>query len=196
MYSERIWISALLMLALASLSPAQIGVLRIQIVEGEGTVHPPGARSLRPLTVEIADESGKPVENAAVSFHVPEEGPGGTFANGLRTVVVTTDARGRAGVRGMLINRTPGRFQIRIIASREQARAGAVSFQFVGVGAQARKGGRGKWIGLAALLGGGAAAGVLAAGRSKGAPSAAAPVPPTAPAAVSIGTPTVTVGKP
>jgi hypothetical protein len=43
-----------------------------------------------------------------------------------------TDDRGRATVRGLQWNRISGRFQIRIVASREQARAGMVSFQYIG----------------------------------------------------------------
>jgi len=57
-------------------------------------VHPAASRSARPITVEITEETGKPVAGAAVSFHLPEEGPGGTFVNGLRTEVVITDGRG------------------------------------------------------------------------------------------------------
>jgi hypothetical protein len=81
--------------------------------------------------VEITEETGKPVAGAAVSFHLPEDGPGGTFVNGLRTEVVITDASGRASLHGLVANRIPGRFQIRILASKEQARAGTVSFQYV-----------------------------------------------------------------
>src|SRR5689334_12590566 len=115
-----------------SVVPGQVALLQITVVEGEGAVHVPGSRSSRPLTVEITDETGKPVADAAVSFHIPDEGPGGTFPNGLRTAVATTDARGRASLRGLQANRIAGRFQIRIFASKEQARAGTVSFQYIG----------------------------------------------------------------
>src|SRR5438093_61797 len=83
---------------------AQVAILQITVIEGEGAVHVPGSRSSRPLTVEITDETGKPVPNAAVSFHVPDDGPGGTFPNGLRTAVVTTDTRGRSSLRGLQVN--------------------------------------------------------------------------------------------
>ena len=42
-------------------------------------MHAPGSRSARPMTVEITEETGKPVAGAAVSFHLPEDGPGGTL---------------------------------------------------------------------------------------------------------------------
>lgn len=192
-----LWASAVLAVALSPAAAAQVAILQIQVVEGDGAVHAPGARSPRPLTVEVTDETGRPVEGAAVSFRMPEEGPSATFLNGLRTEVRITGARGRASVRGIECNRVAGRFQIRIVASREQARAGTVSQQYItepaGTAATATRGaraggGRRKWIAVAAIAGGGALAGILA-GRS-GATSAQTAAPP------SIGTPIITVGKP
>jgi hypothetical protein len=206
-------LSFALVIALNSQAAGQTAILQIRMVEGEGTVHAPGSRSARPLTVEVTDDTGKPVEGAAVSFHLPEAGPGGTFPNGLRTAVVTTDAHGRASVRGIQANRIPGRFQIRIVASKEQARAGMVSFQYVGEGRgaaapaptasaaprpvsqPAAKSGRhtGRWIAIAVLVGGAAAAGLIAghSGSSSGTPPTAPP-----PAAPTIGQPTIVVGRP
>ena len=180
-------------------------MLHIQVIEGEGAVNAAGSRNTRPLAVEVTDETGKPVEGAAVSFHLPEEGPGGAFGNGLRTDVTLTDARGRASLHTMQLNRTPGRFAIRIVASKEQARAGLVSFQYiagtnVAAPASAPKSGsimRGplKWVVLAALAGGAAA---LVAGRPGTASTAPSPAASTVTTAVSIGigSPSITVGKP
>lgn len=190
---------ALLWLSLASGAPAQVAILQIQIVEGEGAVHLPGSRSGRPLTVEVTDETGKPVPEAAVSFHLPEDGPGGMFASGLRTDVTTTDSHGRAAIRAFQANRTPGRFQIRIVASKEQARAGTVSFQYVAeskTGAAAGTSHGKRWIVIGLAAGGGAAAALLAGrGGSASAPPPAAQVTPAAPA-FSIGNPAISVGKP
>ncbi len=140
---------------------------------------------------------------AAVSFHLPEEGPGGLFANNIQTDVAVTDSHGHASVRGLQLNRTSGRFMILIVASKEQARAGIASFQYIaepgsgaGPGGHPAKAGSShghkKWIVVAAavLAGGGAAAAILVAGRS-----GSTPVPaPTI--TLSIGTPAITVGKP
>lgn len=120
------------LLLLCGGSTAQIAILQIQVVEGEGGVHAPGTRSLKPLTISVTDETGRPVDRAAVSFHLPDDGPGGLFPNGLRTEVILTDGRGRASIDSLKWNRTPGRFQICIVAAREQARAGIVSFQYIG----------------------------------------------------------------
>jgi hypothetical protein len=191
---------AALLLTLAVGASGQVAILQIQVVEGESAIHQPGARSSRPLIVEISDETGKPISGAAVSFHLPEDGPGGTFANGLRTDVAVTDARGRATIRAFQANRTSGRFQIRIVASKEQARAGTVSFQYIaelkpGMAAKATAASSShtrRWMVIAGVIGAGAVGGLLA---SHGGSTPASPTPPTPPA-FSIGSPTLSVGKP
>lgn len=115
---------------------AQIAVLQIKVLDGEGAVHPPGARVVRPLAVEVTDENGQPVAGAAVSFQLPPEGPSGLFANGLRTDLILTDTAGRAVIHSVQLNRASGPFRIRITAVKEQARAGAVSSQYIGGAAQ------------------------------------------------------------
>jgi len=187
------------LLALSCTATAQVAILQIRVIEGEGAVHAPGSRSTRPLTVEVTDETGKPVEGAAVSFHLPEEGPGGVFANGMRTEVAVTDSHGQASLHGLQLNRAAGPFQIRILASKEQARAGMVSFQYIagpGSGAAAATAGSShryrKWMVVALLAGGGAAAAILGAEKSGGAPAAAS----TPTVTLTIGSPTITVGKP
>jgi hypothetical protein len=111
---------------------AQVSILRITVVSGEAAVHPPGTRVARPLTIEVRDEIGQPVQGAAVSFHFPEDGPGGLFANGLPTDLAVTDAAGRATVRGFQLNRTTGAIDIRITAAKDQARAGTLVKVFIG----------------------------------------------------------------
>ena len=178
---------------------AQVAILQIQFVAGEGAVHAPGSRVARVLTVELTDEIGRPVAGAAVSFHLPDEGPGGVLANRLRTDVGITDAQGRVSLRGLQVNKIPGRFPIRVVASKEQARAGAIAAQYVGESATAAVAkGRTKWVVVAAIAAGGAAAGILSAGRggtataSPAAPVATIPVVST----VTIAAPASTVGRP
>jgi hypothetical protein len=194
----------------------QVAVLQIRIVEGDGSVHAPGSRSARPMVVEVTDETGRPAAGAAVSFHLPEDGASGQFTNGLRTEVLTADVSGRATLRGLQLNRQPGRFQIRITASLEQARAGTVSFQYIAepkggapapsatASAPSGSGGR-KWWVVAVVAGVGAAAagGMAVRGGSNGtAPAAivAGPAPAALTVAVApviaIGAPSITVGKP
>ncbi len=192
--------SVLALAALCLTAHAQVAILQIRVTGGEASVHAPGTRDARPIAVEVTDETGRPVEGAAVSFHLPDQGPSGSFVNGLRTEVAVTDERGRAVVRAIEFNRVPGRFEIRIVASKEQARAGTVSFQYIAgtsaSGAVATATARShwhprkKWLIVAAAVGVGAAGGTLALSRSSSsAVATSAPV-------LSIGTPSVTVGKP
>ena len=201
---------AALLGAVAHLAVAQVAVLHLQVIEGEGAVNAAGSHIARPLTVEVTDETGRPVEGASVSFHLPEEGPGGTFGNGLRTDVTVTDARGRANLHSMVLNRTAGRFAIRIVASKEQARAGIVSFQYVAepkagtAPATSSKSGSAwshgplKWVVIGALAAGAGTAGALLASKSGNASPAPAPAStiPAAPATIVIGSPSLSVGKP
>jgi hypothetical protein len=186
--------------------PANASVIvQLKVLEGDGAVYRAGTRAARGLTVLVTDETGKPVEHAAVSFRLPEEGASGVFSSGLRTEVVTTGPDGRATVWGMQWNKTAGPVEMRITAIKDQARAGIISTQYlsdtVAMTALTKAGGEGvftasnkghtKWILIAAIAGGAAAAG-LAFGRSHGTPAGAA----TGPAGVMIGNPSINVGHP
>jgi hypothetical protein len=99
-------------------------------------------------------------------------------------------------------NRIPGRFQVRIVASKEQARAGSVSFQYVAelktgaAKATSVPAARKRWLMVLAAVAGGAVAGVAATrGSDAGKTPAAVPAPSTQPS-VTIGPPSISVGKP
>lgn len=176
----------------------QTGILRLRVIEGEGSVQVAGTRTARPLTVEVTDEMGRPLAGAAVSFMLPVEGPGGLFSNGLRTDLVLTDSSGKAAIRNVHLNRIAGPYQIRVTAVKDQARAGIVSNQYIsGIGSgspSAKEVGksRRKWLAIA-LLAAGVAAGGTAAGFAVSSPN---PSPSVVPPPPSVGTPTFTVGRP
>jgi hypothetical protein len=188
--------------ALACAIPSNASVIvQLKVVEGDGAVYRTGARAARGLTVLVTDESGKPVEHAAVSFRLPEEGSGGAFSSGLRTEVVTTGPDGRATVFGMQWNKTAGPVQIRITAIKDQARAGIISTLYLSDAVALKAGGEGtfatphkgrtKWILIAvAAAAGGAAAGFLLTGSHSSTTST------TPPAGISIGRPSIIVGHP
>jgi hypothetical protein len=184
-------VKSLWVLFLAVPLSAQMGVLRLRVLEGDGGVHAAGSRSATLITIQVTDEIGKPVEGAAVSVQLPEDGPGGTFASGLRTEVGITDGRGQAAVRGLRVNRIPGPFEIRITAAKAQARAGMISRQYVAGGEAKARGSKRKWIVLATLVAGAAAGGLSARGGGSSTPNA-----PGAPPSLSIGTPTITLRRP
>src|SRR5208282_3630410 len=101
-------------------------ILRIQVIEGEGVAYPLGGRATRGVTVQVANETGQPIEGATVNFRLPDEGPTGAFSNGTHLEIATTKADGRASAWGMLWNRTEGPFEIHITAVKGQARAGTI----------------------------------------------------------------------
>jgi hypothetical protein len=162
-----------------------------------------GAKAARGIVVQVTDEIGRPVEGAAVSFRLPEEGPGGTFGHGMRTDISVTGADGRAAVHDLQWNRIEGPFQIRVTAVRGELRAGTIVNHYLAqktgssgptANLAAKSGSKRKWLVIAAVAAGGAAAG-LALGRGSGpAPvGGATTAPPSAP---QIGAPTITIGKP
>ena len=151
-------------------APADPAALEIRVAEGDGLSYPIGSRATRGITIQITDEAGQPVDGATVSFGLPETGPGGTFSNGSKTEILTTHADGRVSVWGMKWNRQAGAFDVRITATKGQARAGTVCSQHLAeapVSAPAKGGGSiHKWLWIALAAAGAAGAGVAVAARS------------------------------
>jgi hypothetical protein len=178
------------------------GVLRLRTLEGEGQVFAAGSRSLRPVTVQITDETGKPVAGASVSFHLPDDGPSGAFTGGMRTDVAITAADGKATASNIQWDHVAGQVSLRVTAAKDQVRAGAVVSLYLSDApvstAKASSRGRrtNKWLTIGLIVGG-AAAGGLALGLSHSNSSGS----PTEPAAstlpsVQIGSPTISIGRP
>jgi hypothetical protein len=191
-------VALLLVPILVILDPQDPAILQLRVQEGEGAVYAIGSRATRGVTIQVTDETGKPVEGATVSFRLPDSGPTGTFATGGKTEIATTRPDGRAGVWGMQWNRTAGSFEIRITAVRGPSRAGTVCAQYLTDSPEAAApasrigpGRRHKWLWIVAGIGGAAAAGV-AVTAAKGKPTAGA----TPTTGVTIGTPTIILGHP
>jgi hypothetical protein len=200
-------------LIFAAYSNASV-IVQLKVVEGEGAEYHTGSRATRGLTVLVTDEAGKPVQDAAVSFRLPDSGATGVFNSGLRTEIVKTGPNGRAVVWGMRWSDTPGTVDVHITAIKDQARAGIVTSvrltdapapppaPALAAGSTSGIGGEGvfkrshkgfsKWLWIAAAAGGAAVAG-MAFGGSKG---GAAPAASTMPATITIGAPSITVGHP
>ncbi len=141
---------------LAQQDPA---ILQIKVVEGESAVYPIGSRATRGITIQVTDESGRPVDNAIVSFRLPEDGASGSFANGTKTDIATTRPDGRASAWGMQWNRTAGMLEVRITAAKGATRAGIVCSQYLTdapeSSAQKIRGASGshKWLWIAVIAG-------------------------------------------
>jgi hypothetical protein len=131
---------------------------------------------------------------------MPEEGPGASFSQGMKTDIGITAPDGKAMAHDFVANRSVGSFQVRVTAVKGPVRAGVIVGQYVSDAPvrstkAARSGGSRKWL-ILAVIGAAAGAGLAvgARGSSPGAtpqtPAAASPVPPT------IGRPSISVGGP
>ena len=172
--------------------PLPAGKISIQVVEGQNAINNISRNSAYEPVVEVQDSSTRPVQGASVSFVLPSIGPGGLFPDGSRTLMVQTDASGRAVARGLRPNNQVGQFEIRAVASFRGESATVTITQTnaapVVTGSKSAK----KWAILLAIVGGGAAAAVAAtAGGGGGGGGASSP-----PAAGDVPSGTITPGTP
>ena len=166
---------------------ASPGRIQIVIVEGEGAINNVRQRVSREPIVQVEDENRRPVAGAAVTFLLPNQGAGASFANGGQSLTITTDAQGRAVARGLRPNNVNGRYEIRVNASSQGRTATATINQTNALTAAAAAGGiSAKLIAILAVAGGAAAAGAVAATRA-GNGNGGGPTPTV----ITPGTPTV-----
>jgi hypothetical protein len=189
----------------ASLAASGQQALRIEIVEGADAVVPAQALSARRFAVVVKNSAGAPAAGVTVHFRLPAQGPSGAFASGLRTESTVTGPKGEAAVYGIRWGAEAGKSEIQVAAVSGELRAEtSIPVEISAAAKPAREdranpayrsnGGSKKWVIL--LAAGAAAAAGIAASSGKGgsaptyAPPAAVVVTPT------IGTPTITIGKP
>ena len=186
-----------------------VAVLQLKVVEGDGAVHRAGFRSTTPLTIQVTDETGRPVRDAIVSLMLPGRGATGVFASGLSTEVLTTGGDGKATAEGIRWGRTTGSVAIRITAVKGDIRAGAMATVYLAEAEEAAKSPsdpasrsvskpRGKWIALAVIAAGAAAGGLALGLTGQNAMAAPGPSPPAGSQlpTVQIGPPAISVGAP
>jgi hypothetical protein len=137
--------------------PTQLNLI---VVSGDGTINNVRQPSVKEPVIRVEDEGHKPVVGAAVVFTLPTEGATGTFSNGAKSLMVTTDGRGEAKAQGLKINRTNGKLPIHISASYRGLSARTIITQFNegGVEATTRSGGGGHGVLIGVLVAVGAAA--------------------------------------
>jgi hypothetical protein len=167
--------------------------LRIVVLQGEGaTTDIRQPTSSEPI-IRVDDEKHNPVSGAVAVFTLPTEGATGEFAKGSKTLAVTTDNRGQAAASGLRMNSTPGKVPIFVSVSYRGLSAKTVMTQFSvappGAKVGGGSGGHGKLIAILAILGAGAAGGVVAATHKSGSPtSVTTPPSGTTPIGITIGT--------
>lgn len=135
--------------------------LKVVVLEGQGAINNIRLRRAKDPVVQVIDGKDRPVAGATVSFTLPATGPSGAFVDGAKTLVVQTDAEGRAYGRGLHPNGAPGPFRIAVTASHQgQIARAAIAQTNAGpnVGRSSTK-----TITILAIVGGAAAGGAFAA---------------------------------
>src|SRR5439155_16676561 len=123
--------------------------MNILVLEGEGSINNIRRPQGRDIAVQVRDGNRRPLAGAVVVFTLPEQGPGGHFLNGSKILTMTADEQGRAVARSLKTNNVPGKFEIRVNASRGEEKASVTVTQF-NMLVPKEHGGSGKWIALAA----------------------------------------------
>lgn len=180
-FSRRLVAVTLACVLPATVLAQETTALKLTVVSGTGAVNDLRTNTTVPTVVELRDDRDQPVLRGAVTFLLPESGPGGRFADGSRSLFVLTDRRGRAILTGFIPNQVEGPFQISVEASssgnsvRAMIRQYNKSFPAQSAGtqadppAQARRGsGTGGRILLTVLLGAAVAVGSILALKSGG----------------------------
>jgi hypothetical protein len=163
---------------------AQQKALKIVVLEGDGAFNDIKRKLARNIIVEVHDEGGRLVQGAQVVFTLPEVGPSGSFAGGVKKFTATTDGQGRASTNSLKPNTSEGRFNIKVAATAPDASGSIVISQsntLAGgvMGADTGGGSSTKKLLLLLAISGGAAGGIYAGTHRGGSSSAAAPPTPT-----------------
>lgn len=192
--------SYILILACCGMQVWAEPALTVMVKHGEGTKFRAGEPSPNRIEVLVTDAAGKPVSNATVTYSLPREGVTGTFPSGLSSESVLTSGDGTAAVSGIAWGDRAGVALIEVKASRKGEIGAAVVTIEVTPGAgdsrtTSSRSGKAKWVLVAAAAGGALACAALAGGKggavvSSGTVQSPASTPP------SVGTPSISIGKP
>ena len=157
-----------------AISPADTSGLKVSVLEGQGAINNIRLRRAKDPLVQVMDGKDRPVAGATVTMALPSTGPSGAFVDGSKTLVVQTDAEGRAHGRGLHPNGVPGQFRIAVTASYQGQVARAAIAQ-TNAGANVGRSSA-KTFTILAIVGGAAAGGAFAAlGRGGSRQSSTAP---------------------
>ena len=170
--------------------PEPPGILKVEVLEGEGARNDIDAGTATSPKVKITDEAGNPVPGAEVIFTTPMGGASAMFHGWVRTQTVRSGEDGVAVATGYMPNEKAGRFSVKVTAAAGSRKGSAMIAQ-TNAGDQAEgKSSRTKWIvlGVAAAAAVGIIAGVAVAGDDEPAGGAANPVT-IRPGSITVGGP-------
>jgi hypothetical protein len=169
--------------------PEPPGILKVEVLEGEGARNDIDAGTATAPKVKITDEAGNPVPGAEVVFTTPMGGASAMFHGWVRTQTVRSGEDGVAAATGYMPNEKAGRFGIKVTAAAGNRQGSAMIAQTnAGDRAEGRSS-RTKWIVLGvAAAAAGIIAGVVVAGDDEPAGGAANPVT-ISPGSITVGGP-------
>jgi hypothetical protein len=183
------------MLAALLASGAGQRTLQVNVLDGEGAFNDIRRGQSRMPVVEVRDDDGRLLQGAKVVFQLPDMGASGSFADGSRALVATTDAQGRATAPGLKPNRVEGTYLITVTASLDGVVGRAEIRQnntLAGGDQSGQSGSHTKLkilIAVAGAAGGAAIAAVRAGGSKSSSTTPAAPPTTLTVGAVTIGGP-------
>ena len=90
---------------------------------GQNAVNLIPGQTPTPIVIEVRDDQDLPVEGAKVTFTLPTEGQGGSFAGGQKTLATVSNSRGQAMARGFQNNDKVGHFGIQVTATYQDLTA-------------------------------------------------------------------------
>jgi hypothetical protein len=102
--------------ALKAQAPPNKQGLTIVALDGQGAVNNLKTGTVTLPIVEVRDASLRPVAGAEVVFHLPADGPGGTFAGGATEGRAKTNATGQARAPEFTLKKREGQFFIDVTA--------------------------------------------------------------------------------
>jgi hypothetical protein len=165
--------------------------LNIVVVEGEGVANVAREHAVHEPIVRVEDNDHRPIAGASVVFTLPTDNTTGIFANGSKTLIVTTGADGLAVGKGMRINLVTGKLMVHVTASfrglSADTRINQTNEGVAGAKSSPGGGGHGKLIVILAVVAAAAGGGAYYATHRGGSTSTGSTTPPpTGPAAIGI----------
>ena len=106
-----------------------LAALRVKVLQGDGAVHNIQSGRATPIVVEVREQNDRIVEGAEVTFQLPLTGPGGFFfPTQSLTQTVRTNFQGQAVGAGFRPNAEQGSFEVKInVAYGNQTRTMVVT---------------------------------------------------------------------
>ena len=89
----RVLCAAVIFCILAASADAQTEAIKIVVQEGEGAINNVQEHRAKEPVIQVLHEDGEPVAGASVIFQLPDDGPGGIFADNAKMLSVQTDEK-------------------------------------------------------------------------------------------------------